>query len=131
MSRARTVGPKNKLKTKKKVRFALANTPTQDRARRIIIIKKRKLRRAQTGKGLADSLANLRISMGSKAINSVIGKKLIDKRTENFPNIFKYRMSKIKNKNFQRALNSDIADYVVEETQNQAKNRLNNLFGGV
>ena len=130
MSRTRTVGPKNKLKTKKKVRFALANTQTQDRARRIKK-KKRKLRRAQTGKGLADSLGNLRISMGSKAINSVIGKKLIDKRTENFPNIFKYGMSKIKNKNFQRALNSDIADYVVEETQNQAKNKLNNLFGGV
>ena len=35
MSRTRTVGPKNKLKTKKKVRFALANTLTQDRARRI------------------------------------------------------------------------------------------------
>ena len=40
MSRTRTVGPKNKLKTKKKVRFALANTPTEDRAR--IIIKKKK-----------------------------------------------------------------------------------------
>ena len=33
-------------------------------------------------------------------------------------------MSKIKNTNVQRALNSDMADYVIEETQNQAKNKL-------
>ena len=35
MSRTRTIGPRNRRKTKKKVRFALTNTPTQDRARRI------------------------------------------------------------------------------------------------
>ena len=69
--------------------------------------------------------------MGSKAKSSVIGKKLIDKGIENIPNIFKYGLSKIKNKNVQRALNSDIADYAVEETQNQAKNKLGNLFGCV
>ena len=36
------------------------------------------LRRTQTGKGLADNLANLRTGTGSKAINSVT-QKLIDK----------------------------------------------------
>ena len=35
VSRTRTIGPRNKQKTKKKVRFALANTPTQGRAKRI------------------------------------------------------------------------------------------------
>ena len=35
VSRARTIGPRNKQKTKKKVRFALANTLTQDRVKRI------------------------------------------------------------------------------------------------
>ena len=69
--------------------------------------------------------------MGSKVINSIIGQKLIDKGIENIPNIFKYGLSRIKNKTFQRAFNSDIADYVVEETQNQAKNKLNNLFSGI
>ena len=54
--------------------------------------------------------------MGSKAINSVLGKKLIDKGIENIPNLAKYGTSKIKNKNVQRALNSDNANYVVEET---------------
>ena len=80
---------------------------------------------------IAGCLANLGISMGSKAINSVLGKKLTDKKTGNIPAPFKYGTSKIKNKNVQGALNSDIANYVVEETQNKAKNKLSNLFGGV
>ena len=68
--------------------------------------------------------------MGSKAINSVFGKKLIDKGIKQIPNIYKYGTSKIKNKNVQRPLNSDLAN-VVDETQNRVKNSLNNLFGGV
>ena len=59
---------------KNRVRFALANTPTQDRARRI----KRKYRRqrlAPTGGGLVGDLAKLGIRMGSKAINSAFGKE--------------------------------------------------------
>ena len=69
--------------------------------------------------------------MGSKAINSVLGKKIIDKEIENIPNLVKYGTSKIKNKNVRRALNSDIANCVVEETQNKAKNKLWNHFGGI
>ena len=68
--------------------------------------------------------------MGSKAINSALGKKIIDEGKKQLPNLFRYRISKIKNKNVQRALNSDIANYFVEETQNKAKNKLNNLFSG-
>ena len=130
MSRARTIGPRNRRKTKKKVRFALTNTPKQVRASRIKK-KKEELRRAQTGKGLAGNLANLGISMGSKAINSVLGKEIIDKGIENIPNLFRYGASKIKSKNVQRAFNSNIVNYVVEETQNKAKNKLSNLFRGV
>ena len=130
MSRTRTIGPRNRRKTKKKVRFALTNTPTQDRARRIKK-KKEEFRRAQTGKGLAGNLANLGISMGSKAINSVLGKEIIDKGIENIPNLFRYGASKIKSKNVQRAFNSNIVNYAVEETQNKAKNKLSNLFRGV
>ena len=69
--------------------------------------------------------------MGSKAINSVLRKKLIDKQIENIPNLVRYGSLKIKNKNIQQALDSDIANYIVEETQNKAKDKLNNLFGGV
>ena len=78
----------------------MANTLTQDRAKRIRK-KYRNLSRRQTGKGLASSLANLGLNMGSKAINSVTGKKIIDKGIENIPNIFKYGISKIKNINVQ------------------------------
>ena len=66
--------------------------------------------------------------MASKAINSVHGKKIIDKGIENIPNLVKYRTSKIKNKNIQYALNSDIANYVAEEAQNKAKDKIINLF---
>ena len=65
--------------------------------------------------------------MGLRAITSVLGKKLIDKAIENIRNLVKYDSSKIKNKNVQQTLNSDIANYVVEETQNKAKNKLTNL----
>ena len=129
ITKTRTTGPRNKRKTrtkKKRVRFNLANTPTQDRATRI----RKKYRRMQSGRGLASIIANLGIKMGSKAINSVLGKKLIDKGIENIPNLVRYGSSKIKNKNVQRALNSDMLNYVVEETQNKAKNRVNDLFGG-
>ena len=34
----------------------------------------------------------------------------------------------MKNKNIQRALNSDIANYVVEEAQNKAKDKIVDLF---
>ena len=65
--------------------------------------------------------------MDSKAINSVLGRKLIDKRIESLPDIVKFGASKIKNKYIQQALDSDIANYIVEEVQNRAQNQLNNL----
>ena len=65
--------------------------------------------------------------MGSKAINLVLGKNLIDKWIESLPDIVKLGLSKIKNKNIQWALDSDITNYVVEEAQNRAQNQLNNL----
>ena len=125
-----TIGPRKRRTRKKKVRFALANTPTQERARRIRK-KYKKLRGVQTGRGLEENLAKLGLNMGSKAINFVFGKKLIGEGIKQIPNIYKYETSKIKNKNVERALNSDIANIVVDETQNRAKNSLNNLFGGV
>ena len=108
VSRTRTIGPRNKRRAKpkqKKVRFALANTPTQDRARRIR--KKYRISRGigQIGSGLVSSLANLGLKMGSKAINPVLGKKLINKDIENIPNMVKYGTSKIRNKTVQRVLN--------------------------
>ena len=47
------------------------------------------------------------------------------------PNLFKFGASKIKNKNVKRALNSEIADLVVNKAQGKARKKYNssNLFG--
>ena len=82
----------------------------------------------QTGKGLASNLANLGIKIGSKAINLILGEKLIKKGIKNIPNVFKYGVSNLKKKNIQRALYSDTANYVVEEAQNKVHNKSSLLF---
>ena len=44
------------------------------------------------------------------------------------PNIFKFGVSKIKNKNVKRAMKSDFAKMVVNEAKNRIKNKCDNLF---
>ena len=99
----------------------MADTPTEDRARRIKK-KYRKLRCVQTGRGIMVDLAKLGITMGSKAINSVLGKKLIDKGIEQVSNLYRYETSKIKNTNIQQALNSDIVNYA---GRNRTRQKIN------
>ena len=90
---------------------------------------RRKLeRQKQSRKGLGSNLVKMGFDLGSKAIDSKFGKKLINKGTDNIPNIFKFGVSKIKNKNVKKALGSEIADMVVDEAQNRAKNRYTSLF---
>ena len=66
VTRTRAIGPRKRCTRNKNVKFALANTPTQDRTRRIRK-KYRKLQRTQTGCVIVGDLAKLGISMGSKA----------------------------------------------------------------
>ena len=87
-------------------------------------IKTKRKKEKQSGKGLASNLAKVGLEIGSKAF----GKKLINKGIDNISNIFKFGASKIKNKSVQKALKSEIADTVVEEEQNRAKNKYNSLF---
>ena len=82
----------------------------------------------QSGKGLGPNLIKAGLDPGSKAIGSEFGKKIINKGIDNIPNIFKFGVSKIKNKNVKKILSSDIADMVVDETQNRAKNKYKTLF---
>lgn len=79
-------------------------------------LKKIRKKWRQSGKGLGGNLAKLGIEMGSRALNSSIGKRLINKGIDNIPDIFKYGVSKT-NKNLKRALDSEVADMVVEEAQ--------------
>ena len=68
---------------------------------------------------------------GSKAVSSEIGKKLIDEGIKHVPEFYKLGKSKIRNKNVRRALDSDVANYIVKETQKKAKQDINNLFVGI
>ena len=76
-------------------------------------------RKGQTGSGLVSDLAEIGLTMGSKALNSAVGRKIINKGIDNIPNMFKYGVSKIKNKDVKRALNSHIANIIVDEAQNK------------
>ena len=85
----------------------------------------------QTGRGIGSNLLKTGLENGSKAINSEFGKKLINKGIDSIPNVFKFGASKVKNKNINKALNSQIADMVVSEAQGRARKKYNskNLFG--
>ena len=85
-------------------------------------------RKSQSEKGIASNLIKAGPDLGSKAIGSEFGKKLINKGIDNIPSIFKLGVSKIKNKNVQDALSSDIPEMVVDEAQNTAKNKYTTLF---
>ena len=82
----------------------------------------------QSGQGLGLSLVKTGFDLGSRALKSEFGKKLINKGIDNIPNIFKFGNSKIKNKNVRKAMTSDIANMVVDEAKNRAKNRYSSLF---
>ena len=86
---------------------------------------------AQSGSGLGSNPVKAGFDLGSKALSSEFGKKLINKGIENIPNIFKFGVLKIKNKNAQKVLNSEIADLVVKEAQGRARKKYNStdLFG--
>ena len=84
--------------------------------------------RGQSGRGLASNLAKAGPELGSKALGSKFGKKLINKGIDSIPNIFKFGTSKIRNKNVKRAVRSDIAKMVVQEAQNKAKNKYDSFF---
>ena len=84
--------------------------------------------RVQGDRGLASNLTKAGLELGLRAISSEFGKKLINKGIDNILNIFKFEASKIKNKNVRRAMKSEIADMVVQEAQNRAKNKYDSLF---
>ena len=64
----------------------------------------------QSGSRLASNLAKAGLELGSKAIGSEFGKRLINKGIDNIPNIFKFGVSKINNKKVKRAMESDCSN---------------------
>ena len=121
VNKVRTIGPR---RNNQQIYFNL----TREGFRKIK--QKRKAAR-QSGKGLGSNLIKAGFDLGSKALGSDIGKKLINKGIDNIPNIFKFGASKIKNKTVNHALNSEIADLVVNEAQNRVRKKYDSadLFG--
>ena len=83
---------------------------------------------AQLGKGLGSNLVKAGFDLGTRALSSKFGKKLINKGIDKIPSIFEFGVSKIKNKNVQKALSSDITDMVIDEAQNRVQNKYTSLF---
>ena len=132
VTRNRTIGPRrnNRMiylnqaapafrKIKRRQEIINRLNPIQDKVNR------------QTGSGLGSNLVKTGFDLGSKALSSEFGKKLLNKGINNIPNIFKFSVSKIKNKNAQKALNSEIADLIGNEAQGRARKKYNSkdLFG--
>ena len=113
VSRNRTIGPRRNVRRKKK--------QEQNRVARVNQLYPDML--PQIGSGIGQNLLKAGINLGSKAIGSDIGKKIINKGIDNIPNIFKFGRSKIKNKNIKKALKSEIADMVVGEVKDQARRK--------
>ena len=78
----------------------------------------------------ASNLLKQGVSAGTKILSSNKGKRLIDEGIKQAPDLYRFGTSKIKSENVRKALESDVANYIVEGTQKKAKKDLNNLFGG-
>ena len=121
VKRQQTIGPK------KSNRMIYLNL-TAPAFRKIKARRKAERKGAQSVKGLGSNLIKAGFDLASKAISSEFGKKLTNKGIDNIPNIFKFGVSKIKNKNVKKTLSSDIVKMVVEEAQNRTKNKYSTLL---
>lgn len=109
--RRRTIGLRNRRVRRIPAWINLANTPTQKRAKRIIK-KYRNLNRKkkQSGESILGNLAKWRgdlgaktlfkrgVRIGSKALSSEIGKRLVDEGIKHVPELYRLGTSTIKNK---------------------------------
>ena len=115
-------------------RVSRQNLPQNVTIRQTRWIELRKKCKAQKGRNLLGTTARLGtksltstgllkkgISAGAKAINSDIGKKLIDEV------LYHLGTSKIRNKNVRKALESEVANYVVQEAQKKAAENVENF----
>lgn len=103
-------------KKHKRVRFVV-DTPPQKIDRRIVEkYRNQRRKKAKTGGSLLGNIA-----IGVENLEGI----------KHATELYKFGTSKITSKNVRKVLDSDVANYIVEETQKKAKEDLNNLFGGV
>ena len=129
VTRKRTIGPRRNNRAIYLNQAAPAFKKIQRRRKREVLDRLGPVYdRVQGGGRLVSNLARAGLELGSKTIGSEFGRKLINKGIDNIPNIFKFGASKIKNKNIQRPINSEIVNMIVDEVQNRVKNKYDNLF---
>ena len=66
------------------------------------------------------------LGIGVKALNSELGKKLVDEEIKHAQELYRLVTSKIKNQSVKRELESNVANYIAEEAKKKA---VENLFG--
>ena len=57
------------------------------------------------------------ISIGSRAIKSDLGKKLIDESIKHAPDLYRYGKERVTNKTLKKVLESDVANYIAEKVE--------------
>ena len=94
--------------------------------------RRQRKRKMQQGTGILGSVLNLGknlltsgtlekgFDLGSKAISSEIGEKIINEGIKHAPDL--YGTKKVKNKNLKKALESDIVNYAVKKAQKELFN---------
>ena len=65
--------------------------------------------------------------ISSRALTSKIWQKLIDEGIKHAPELYKIGTPKIKNSNLKKPLESDVVNYIAEETCKKAKNNNNKV----
>ena len=64
------------------------------------------------------------VSAGTKALSSDVGKRLTDEGIKHVRDLYRFGTSKIKNENLRKTIESDVANYIVEETQKKTNEDL-------
>ena len=57
------------------------------------------------------------ISLGSRAINSELGRKIIDEGIKHAPGLYRYGKERVTDKTLKKALESDVANHVAEKVE--------------
>ena len=110
--RARPIGPRNKRKRKTQTGGSIFGT----------------IARLGTKALTSTGLLKKGLGVGARAINSEVGKKLVDEGIKHAPESYSLGTSKRRNKNMKKALESEVDNYVVKEAQKKAAEKVENLF---
>ena len=119
--RTRRIGPRNQQKRRAQLHRSVTVRQTQKGASFLS---------SGLGKfaelGMKFGLKNLskkELYIGLRAPTSEIRQKLINEGIKHAPELYKIRTSKIKNNNLKKALESDVANYIDEETRKKEKKK--------